>query len=53
MFVVLHVDVQGFNNSIPLSPQWLQTKPGENKSGLSTGVCYPAIHDYLFIFYIK
>nr|QHD64711.1 hypothetical protein [Oliveria decumbens] len=31
-------DVQGFNNPIPLSPQWLQTKPGENKTGISTGV---------------
>ncbi|XP_017257749.2 protein ESSENTIAL FOR POTEXVIRUS ACCUMULATION 1 isoform X2 [Daucus carota subsp. sativus] len=34
-------DGQGFNNPnpipIPLSPQWLQTKPGENKSGISTG----------------
>ncbi|KAL8145047.1 hypothetical protein AgCh_003314 [Apium graveolens] len=27
----------GFNNAIPLSPQWLQTKPGENKTGVSTG----------------
>ncbi|KAL8087762.1 hypothetical protein AgCh_037785 [Apium graveolens] len=33
----ISTDVQGFNNSIPLSPQWLQTKPGENKSGISTG----------------
>ncbi|WOH02948.1 hypothetical protein DCAR_0522338 [Daucus carota subsp. sativus] len=30
-------DGQGFNNHIPLSPQWLQTKPGENKTGISTG----------------
>ncbi|KAK2398412.1 GYF domain-containing protein [Trifolium repens] len=26
-------DVQGSDNPIPLSPQWLLSKPGENKSG--------------------
>ncbi|KAL2459066.1 GYF domain-containing protein [Forsythia ovata] len=30
-------DVQGSNNSIPLSPQWLLPKPGENKTGVVTG----------------
>ncbi|PIN06730.1 GYF domain containing protein [Handroanthus impetiginosus] len=31
-------DVQGSDNSIPLSPQWLLPKPGENKTGVTTGV---------------
>nr|XP_016489233.1 PREDICTED: uncharacterized protein LOC107809155 isoform X2 [Nicotiana tabacum] len=30
-------DVQGPNNSIPLSPQWLLPKPGESKAGIVTG----------------
>ncbi|KAJ8541004.1 hypothetical protein K7X08_001820 [Anisodus acutangulus] len=30
-------DVQGPNNSIPLSPQWLLSKPGESKAGIVTG----------------
>ncbi|KAI3759105.1 hypothetical protein L6452_06680 [Arctium lappa] len=29
-------DVQGSDGSIPLSPQWLLTKPGENKMGTIT-----------------
>ncbi|KAG8389942.1 hypothetical protein BUALT_Bualt01G0031600 [Buddleja alternifolia] len=32
-------DFQGSNNSVPLSPQWLQPKPGENKIGMLAGVC--------------
>ncbi|KAL3640839.1 hypothetical protein CASFOL_015807 [Castilleja foliolosa] len=31
-------DVQGSDNSIPLSPQWLLPKPGENKTGSLAGV---------------
>ncbi|RVX15225.1 hypothetical protein CK203_007907 [Vitis vinifera] len=30
-------DVQGSDNPIPLSPQWLLPKPGENKHGMVTG----------------
>ncbi|CAA2975644.1 uncharacterized protein LOC111408962 isoform X2 [Olea europaea var. sylvestris] len=30
-------DVQGSNNTIPLSPQWRLPKPGENKTGSVTG----------------
>ncbi|KAH6778792.1 hypothetical protein C2S52_010029 [Perilla frutescens var. hirtella] len=30
-------DVQGADNSIPLSPQWLLPKPGENKAGVVAG----------------
>ncbi|XP_058069051.1 protein ESSENTIAL FOR POTEXVIRUS ACCUMULATION 1 isoform X3 [Magnolia sinica] len=30
-------DMQGSDNSIPLSPQWLQSKPGENKHGMVSG----------------
>ncbi|KAJ8528851.1 hypothetical protein K7X08_030495 [Anisodus acutangulus] len=30
-------DVQGPNNSIPLSPQWLLPKPGESKAEIVTG----------------
>ncbi|KAK9054363.1 hypothetical protein SSX86_025441 [Deinandra increscens subsp. villosa] len=30
-------DVQGPDSSIPLSPQWLLSKPGENKAGIVTG----------------
>ncbi|XP_073139157.1 protein ESSENTIAL FOR POTEXVIRUS ACCUMULATION 1 isoform X2 [Henckelia pumila] len=30
-------DVQGSDNPIPLSPQWLLPKPGDNKTGLVTG----------------
>ncbi|KAM3341839.1 protein ESSENTIAL FOR POTEXVIRUS ACCUMULATION 1 isoform X1 [Capsicum galapagoense] len=30
-------DVQGPNDSIPLSPQWLLPKPGESKAGIVTG----------------
>ncbi|WCJ35164.1 GYF domain-containing protein [Euphorbia peplus] len=30
-------DVQGSDNPIPLSPQWLLPKPSENKSGVGTG----------------
>ncbi|XP_059279145.1 protein ESSENTIAL FOR POTEXVIRUS ACCUMULATION 1 isoform X3 [Lycium ferocissimum] len=31
------VNVQGPNDSIPLSPQWLLPKPGESKAGIVTG----------------
>ncbi|KAL8257068.1 hypothetical protein R6Q59_029109 [Mikania micrantha] len=30
-------DVQGPDSSVPLSPQWLLSKPGENKTGTLTG----------------
>ncbi|KAK4429180.1 protein ESSENTIAL FOR POTEXVIRUS ACCUMULATION 1 [Sesamum alatum] len=30
-------DIRGSDNSIPLSPQWLLPKPGENKTGAVTG----------------
>ncbi|KAI3777433.1 hypothetical protein L1987_47233 [Smallanthus sonchifolius] len=30
-------DVQGTDSSIPLSPQWLLSKPGENKTGTLAG----------------
>ncbi|XP_023546983.1 uncharacterized protein LOC111805921 [Cucurbita pepo subsp. pepo] len=30
-------DVQGSENPIPLSPQWLLPKPGESKHGMGTG----------------
>ncbi|KAL2249723.1 UNVERIFIED_CONTAM: Protein ESSENTIAL FOR POTEXVIRUS ACCUMULATION 1 [Sesamum indicum] len=30
-------DIRGSDNSIPLSPQWLLPKPGENKTGSVTG----------------
>ncbi|XP_047975783.1 protein ESSENTIAL FOR POTEXVIRUS ACCUMULATION 1-like isoform X2 [Salvia hispanica] len=30
-------DLHGVDNSIPLSPQWLLPKPGENKAGVVTG----------------
>ncbi|KAL5558065.1 hypothetical protein UlMin_034276 [Ulmus minor] len=30
-------DVQGFDNPIPLSPQWLLSRPGESKSGIGAG----------------
>ncbi|KAL5987059.1 hypothetical protein ACLOJK_041055 [Asimina triloba] len=30
-------DLQGSDNSVPLSPQWLFTKPGESKPGMVTG----------------
>ncbi|KAL8541862.1 hypothetical protein ACS0TY_002928 [Phlomoides rotata] len=31
------IDVQGTDNPIPLSPQWLLPKPGGNKSGTISG----------------
>ncbi|XP_020551187.1 uncharacterized protein LOC105166153 isoform X2 [Sesamum indicum] len=31
------MDIRGSDNSIPLSPQWLLPKPGENKTGSVTG----------------
>ncbi|KAK2988729.1 hypothetical protein RJ640_020994 [Escallonia rubra] len=45
-------DMQGSENPIPLSPQWLLPKPGDNKAGILTGVCYPALfngYEYKFI----
>ncbi|XP_007017506.2 PREDICTED: uncharacterized protein LOC18591366 [Theobroma cacao] len=35
-------DVQGSENPIPLSPQWLLPKPGESKPGLGTMESHPA-----------
>ncbi|OMO87603.1 hypothetical protein CCACVL1_08894 [Corchorus capsularis] len=35
-------DVQGSDNPIPLSPQWLLPKPGENKPGIGTMESHPA-----------
>ncbi|KAL1206380.1 Protein ESSENTIAL FOR POTEXVIRUS ACCUMULATION 1 [Cardamine amara subsp. amara] len=29
-------EIQGSDNAIPLSPQWLLSKPGENKTGMGT-----------------
>ncbi|KAH0681475.1 uncharacterized protein [Solanum tuberosum] len=37
-------DVQGPNDSIPLSPQWLLPKPGESKAGIVTGDNHLNIH---------
>ena len=37
-------DLHGPENSIPLSPQWLLPKPGENKLGVTTGVCFCLAH---------
>ncbi|MBA0607012.1 hypothetical protein Godav_019380 [Gossypium davidsonii] len=34
-------DVQGSDNPIPLSPQWLLSKPGENKPGMGTMENHP------------
>ncbi|KAB5569881.1 hypothetical protein DKX38_003674 [Salix brachista] len=34
-------DAQGSDNPIPLSPQWLQPKPGESKPGVGTGESSP------------
>ncbi|KAE8656041.1 hypothetical protein F3Y22_tig00117011pilonHSYRG00015 [Hibiscus syriacus] len=35
-------DVQGSDNTIPLSPQWLLSKPGESKPGIGTMENHPA-----------
>ncbi|GLT71283.1 hypothetical protein SLA2020_433160 [Shorea laevis] len=35
-------DVQGSDNPIPLSPQWLQPKYGETKPGVGTGESHPS-----------
>ncbi|KAE8679873.1 hypothetical protein F3Y22_tig00111393pilonHSYRG00039 [Hibiscus syriacus] len=35
-------DVQGSDNPIPLSPQWLLSKPGESKPGIGTMENHPA-----------
>ncbi|XP_062097710.1 protein ESSENTIAL FOR POTEXVIRUS ACCUMULATION 1-like [Humulus lupulus] len=35
-------DGQGFDNPIPLSPQWLLSKPGESKPGIGTGDNHPS-----------
>ncbi|XP_010540354.1 PREDICTED: uncharacterized protein LOC104814159 [Tarenaya hassleriana] len=37
-------DVQGSDNPVPLSPQWLLPKTGESKTGMGTGVCSPNWH---------
>lgn len=34
-------EMLGPDGSIPLSPQWLLPKPGENKSGMVTGISSP------------
>ncbi|XP_057975661.1 protein ESSENTIAL FOR POTEXVIRUS ACCUMULATION 1 [Malania oleifera] len=34
-------DMHGMDNSIPLSPQWLQPKPGENKHGMVSAEISP------------
>ncbi|EHA8588928.1 GYF protein [Cocos nucifera] len=38
---VLTPDMQGSDNPIPLSPQWLLPKPGDNKLGLVSGEFSP------------
>ncbi|KAK8623345.1 hypothetical protein V6N13_118231 [Hibiscus sabdariffa] len=35
-------DVQGSDNAVPLSPQWLLSKPGESKLGIGTMESQPA-----------
>ncbi|GMJ02661.1 Essential for poteXvirus Accumulation 1 [Hibiscus trionum] len=35
-------DVQGSDNPVPLSPQWLLSKPGESKLGIGTVETHPA-----------
>ncbi|KAL4312365.1 hypothetical protein GQ457_01G009710 [Hibiscus cannabinus] len=35
-------DVQGSDNPVPLSPQWLLSKPGESKLGIGTMENHPA-----------
>ncbi|KAJ6827105.1 uncharacterized protein M6B38_367660 [Iris pallida] len=37
-------DMQGSDNPIPLSPQWLLPKPGESKLGISTGEPHSTPH---------
>jgi len=36
-------DLVSSDNVIPLSPQWLLSKPGENKPPAMSGVCYSTI----------
>ncbi|KAJ6674402.1 GYF DOMAIN-CONTAINING PROTEIN [Salix viminalis] len=36
-FCIFHADVQGSDNRIPLSLQWLLPKPAENKPAVGTG----------------
>lgn len=44
-------DIQGSDNAIPLSPQWLLNKPGESKAGMGTGVClYCLCVHFVFFF---
>lgn len=45
--IVTCIDLQGADNTIPLSPQWLLPKPGENKAGVVAGVCYYLFHPFL------
>lgn len=42
-FCLLFAEVQGIDGSVPLSPQWLLPKPGENKPGMVTGLSYPSV----------
>ncbi|KAL9172588.1 hypothetical protein ABFS82_03G057600 [Erythranthe guttata] len=37
-------EIQGSDSSIPLSPQWLLPKPGENKTGVVSGENYVTPH---------
>lgn len=40
-FFFFSAEMQGPDGSIPLSPQWLLPKSGENKSGMVTGISSP------------
>ncbi|KAK6939447.1 GYF domain [Dillenia turbinata] len=40
----ISIDMQGSDNPIPLSPQWLLPKPGENKLGVVTGENHTSPH---------
>lgn len=50
-FCLIHADVQGSDNPIPLSPQWLLPKQGESKPGIG-GVCYTLQYNYILIHFI-
>lgn len=48
---LLCADVQGSDNPIPLSPQWLLSKSGKSKAGMGTVVfshCSLSVHFCLF-----
>lgn len=42
-------DLVSSDNVIPLSPQWLLSKPGENKPPAMSGVCYSTILSGVFV----